>query len=74
MVNEQCLHSDRTLWPSAGNLGLVTLIAAGWRTFRERRQLGRLEPHLLADIGVTPEMARQEASRPFWQLPARYLR
>lgn len=35
-------------------------------TARQRRALGALEPHLLRDIGVTPQAAANEAARPFW--------
>jgi uncharacterized protein YjiS (DUF1127 family) len=37
------------------------------RNWRTRRALARLDPALLADIGVTRTEARREASRPFWQ-------
>lgn len=36
---------------------------------RQRRQLGALPPHLLADIGVTPEAASAESARPLWDAP-----
>ena len=38
------------------------------RRLHTRRQLLRLDAHQLADIGMTVEQARQEATRPFWQL------
>lgn len=34
---------------------------------RERHVLAELSPHLLRDIGLTPEDARREAARPFWR-------
>jgi uncharacterized protein YjiS (DUF1127 family) len=34
---------------------------------RQRQALAVLERHLLEDIGVTPEDARGEAEKPFWQ-------
>jgi uncharacterized protein YjiS (DUF1127 family) len=34
---------------------------------RQRHALAVLERHLLDDIGVTPEAARREAEKPFWQ-------
>ena len=39
---------------------------------RERRQLGRLDPHLLADIGLSDRAARAEAARPIWDAPERW--
>ena len=39
---------------------------------RERRSLARLDAHLLADIGLTPEAARAEAERPLWDVPAHW--
>ena len=36
---------------------------------RQRRALRDLDPHLLADIGVTEAEARREAVRPPWDAP-----
>jgi len=41
--------------------------------YRQRRTLAQLDPHLLKDIGITPEMARKEAIRPIWDAPAHWL-
>jgi uncharacterized protein YjiS (DUF1127 family) len=42
------------------------LIAALARR-RDRQRLGHLDPHLLRDIGLDVETARQEAAKPCWQ-------
>ena len=44
---------------------IATLVALR----RQRRALGRLEDHMLADIGLTPDRARAEAARPVWDVP-----
>lgn len=36
---------------------------------RARRDLERLDPHLLDDIGISPDRARAEAARPIWDVP-----
>ncbi len=36
---------------------------------RQRRALGVLDAHMLADIGLSREEARREAARPFWDAP-----
>jgi uncharacterized protein YjiS (DUF1127 family) len=36
---------------------------------RQRKRLGTLDPHLLQDIGITPEDARTESTRPLWDVP-----
>jgi uncharacterized protein YjiS (DUF1127 family) len=41
---------------------------------RQRRQLARLEPHLLRDIGLTAHEAQTEAQRPRWDAPAHWIR
>ena len=41
---------------------------------RQRRELGRLDPHLLADIGVDADSAAAEADRPFWDVPQTWRR
>ncbi len=39
-----------------------------WRAHVTRRELARLDAHLLRDIGVDRLDARREAERPFWDL------
>lgn len=34
---------------------------------RTRRQLARLEPHLLADAGISPGERLAELEKPFWR-------
>ncbi len=41
---------------------------------RSRKALGRLDPHLLEDIGQTHRDARAESRRPVWNVPANWLR
>lgn len=36
---------------------------------RQRAALARLDPDQLDDIGISPEAARIEAARPFWDAP-----
>ncbi len=36
---------------------------------RQRQALRNLDPHLLADIGLTEKRAAREADRPFWDDP-----
>lgn len=38
-------------------------------TRRQRARLGKLDDHLLDDIGVDHDRAHAEAKRPFWDLP-----
>ncbi len=39
-----------------------------WEIRRQtRRDLARLDPHLLHDIGLTPHIARSECDKPFWR-------
>jgi len=33
----------------------------------QRHQLGELSDFMLRDIGISPELARSEAAKPFWQ-------
>lgn len=45
---------------------------AGWmRVARERRRLLELDQHILQDIGLSPEEAYREATRPFWDVDPR---
>ncbi|WP_425052052.1 DUF1127 domain-containing protein [Psychromarinibacter sp. S121] len=36
---------------------------------RQRLELGRMDAHMLEDIGVSREQAASEASRPVWDAP-----
>lgn len=46
----------------------VAYVCAKWdERRRTRRALAKLEPHLLFDIGLTIDEARQEAAKKFWQ-------
>lgn len=39
------------------------------RVARERRRLANLDREQLADLGISPEAARREAARHFWDIP-----
>lgn len=54
-----------------GGLQAYFGIAALWRSIAsERRALGDLDAHLLADIGLDRDAAEAEARRPFWRFDA----
>jgi uncharacterized protein YjiS (DUF1127 family) len=50
----------------AAPVRLITLFAA---RRRQRLTLAELcgQPHLLDDLGLTPQQARREAAKPFWR-------
>ncbi len=52
--------------------GLFTRLAQALAVHRQRRQLARLEDHLLRDIGLTRAAALAEAERPLWDAPAHW--
>lgn len=52
---------NRALWALDAVLGV-------WRHRHVTRQeLRDLPPHMLRDIGLTPDDARREADKPFWR-------
>lgn len=55
--------------PAASVLALrVAVLFAKWDSLRRtRNDLRTVDAHILRDIGITPDQARQEANRPFWQ-------
>jgi len=50
-------------------LGPAALLVLWWERARQRRQLRLLltDPHVLADLGLTPEQADLESIKPFWR-------
>ena len=51
----------------------MTLPLRLWMALSHNRNaLAKLDSRLLADIGITPDMARSECARPFWDVPAHW--
>ena len=48
---------------------LFTVIANRASLARQRRALGKLDAHLLNDIGISAEQARLEAQKSLWDAP-----
>ncbi len=46
---------------------ITSALMAALARRRDRQRLGHLDPHLLRDIGLDVETARQEAAKPCWQ-------
>lgn len=42
--------------------------------YRQRQRLAELPDHLLDDLGLTRESAREEATRPLWDAPGHWRR
>lgn len=63
--------ATRTIGPTR-RLRLLHRLAQVQALLRQRRSLANLDDHLLRDIGLTPEQARYEATRPLWDVPAHW--
>lgn len=50
----------------APRLSLLTMLSV-WRS---RRALARLDARALEDVGITAHLARAEAAKPVWDVPA----
>ena len=60
--------STHPLPPLSRGLLRLTLIAVTWDMRRRtRRDLRDMSLHMLADIGLDPFLAAQEAAKPFWR-------
>ena len=53
-------------------LDLIATLSAWAATARQRRALAQLDAEALDDIGLTAEMAENEAQRPFWDAPTNW--
>lgn len=64
-------RSDIRTLPIRPSVSLLARLVDAWtRAFtrhRDRQLLSRLDPHLLRDIGLTPEEAQTECTKRFWQ-------
>lgn len=67
-------HAALARTPLAPRPGLLRRLVAALALVRSRRALGRLDGHLLRDVGLTAEEARLEAARGAWDAPDRWLR
>ncbi len=45
----------------------LTALSAALARRRDRQRLGKLDAHLLRDIGLEAQDAHREAAKPFWQ-------
>lgn len=66
--------TNTTIRPTARRLPLLSWVKLAWRARSTRNDLKTLDPALLKDIGVSESRARQEAGRPFWDVPDYWLR
>ncbi|GGL72979.1 DUF1127 domain-containing protein [Wenxinia marina] len=55
-----------------GRLALAGAPLQMFAVWRQRRTLGQLDAHRLADLGLTAAEADAEARRPLWDVPARW--
>ena len=58
--------------PARGSV--AKFVTAALATYRSRRKLAQLAPHMLEDIGLSAQDARFEAERPVWNVPHSWLR
>lgn len=63
--------ADRLPTQSRNRPSLIARIALWYDVARERRRLLALDDRMLADMGLTPEEASEEAGRPFWDTERR---
>jgi uncharacterized protein YjiS (DUF1127 family) len=45
----------------------LTALTTAFARRRDRQRLGKLDAHLLRDIGLDAQEARRECAKPFWQ-------
>ncbi len=53
--------------PARGLSALLRRWALWQERSRQRQRLAQLDDHLLKDIGLRPDQAAREASKPFWR-------
>lgn len=58
--------------PNHDSTFVTKWLMGAWAAYRSRVQLGQLEAHQLEDIGVSPEEAKSETMRNFWDVPSHW--
>lgn len=61
------LGAVMTALPRRPLLSLFDLLCLWQERSRQRRFLGRLDAHMLRDIGIDRATAQAEAEKPFWR-------
>ncbi|MEM8593029.1 MAG: DUF1127 domain-containing protein [Pseudomonadota bacterium] len=62
------LENATRIPPAAALLVMLALQITKWgQRHRSRIALNKLDDHMLRDIGLTPDQARFEADKRFWQ-------
>jgi len=62
------LTAHQPLPPLARVVFALAVTVLKWEQRQQtRRALNRLDPHMLADIGLSPQDARMECKKAFWQ-------
>lgn len=65
---ETLVFRPATLPPLSRMVLRAAMLVMTWEArHRTRRQLTKLDHHLLRDIGLDPMTAQREATRPFWR-------
>lgn len=68
-----CVNTAATARP-AHCISLVAWVMHAWHTNRQRRILANLDDRRLDDLGLSYREAHHEATRPFWDVPAYWLK
>lgn len=54
------------LFGSSSSGATRSVLMVWYRRYLQRRHLTEMEPRMLADIGITRQVADEEAKKPFW--------
>lgn len=66
---ETLVFRPATLPPLSRVVLRAAVLVMTWETrAKTRKQLRKLDRHILKDIGIDPMTAQAEAERPFWRL------
>lgn len=62
------LHLKKEKLSLVSKFNAATNLLQVWADrYEQRKQLARLSPHMLADIGIDPVTAAIEIRKPFWK-------
>lgn len=65
--DKRMVTDDHSAMQSFSKESIIKTVKVWMQRSKQRKQLARLDKHLLDDIGLTEKQVKNEISKPFWK-------